>query len=284
MPAWNTVQEAELRRLWDIHGGHFRKIAKAMGRTKGSIDGKSRTMGLQFHATGGGRTIDKSHPAYINGTTVFQRRIYTVTRNTTLLKSGDNQRKLGKVVTKGKWKGFPIYSLTLVERETCPRSCDLFLNCMGNAMGHAKRYKYGTELIAKLGLELGQLQCDHRGGFVVRLHILGDFGTLKYFRFWESALDFFPALHIFGYSHWQQGTVIGDAIHQLREARWDRFAVRTSDAKSGPRALTIKSASDDSTAVICPAQLSGGRGLSCGKCHLCWAPTFKDRAIAFLEH
>lgn len=284
MPAWNATQEAELRRLWDVHGGHLRKIAKVMGRTRGSIDGKSRVLGLQFHATGGGRSIDKSHPAYINGTTVFQGRIYAVTRQATLLKSGDNQRKLGRTVTKGKWKGFPIFSLTLVERETCPRSCDLFLNCMGNAMGHAKRYKYGPELIAKLGVELAQLQRNHPRGFVVRLHILGDWMSLKYFQFWENALDIFPALHVFGYTHWQQGTVIGDAIHELREARWDRFAVRTSDAKTGSRAITIKSASDRADAVLCPAQNSGGGGLTCGRCHLCWAPAFKDRAIAFVEH
>jgi hypothetical protein len=155
---------------------------------------------------------------------------------------------------------------------------------MGNAMGHAKRYKYGPELIAKLGLELGQLQRKHPGGFVIRLHVLGDFISLKYFQFWENALDFFPALHIFGYTHWQQGTVIGDAVHELREARWDRFAVRTSDAETGPRAITIKSVAEKGDALMCPAQQSGGKGLNCGKCHLCWAPVLKDRAIAFELH
>ena len=284
MPAWSEAEETELRRLWDIHGGKLKRIGRAMGRSRGSIDGKSRVIGLQFHASGSGRAIDNTHPAYIAGTTVFPNRIYTVTRDTTLLKSGDNQRKLGRVVTKGKWKGFPIYSLTLVERETCPKTCALFGACMGNAMGHAKRYKYGPELIEKLGLELGHLQREHPAGFVVRLHVLGDFISLKYLRFWENALDYFPALRIFGYSHWQQGTVIGDAIHTLREARWDRFAVRTSDAVTGPRAITIKSEAEKGDALMCPAQRSGGKGLNCGACHLCWAPALKDRAIAFSLH
>ena len=47
--------------------------------------------------------------------------------------------KLGKRVTKGKLAGFPIFTVTLEERATCPRSCIHWDDCYGNNMMNATR-------------------------------------------------------------------------------------------------------------------------------------------------
>jgi len=47
--------------------------------------------------------------------------------------------KLGKRVTKGKLAGFPILTLTLEERATCPASCIHYADCYGNNMMNATR-------------------------------------------------------------------------------------------------------------------------------------------------
>ena len=81
------------------------------------------------------------------------------------------------VITKGKWKGFPVFGLTLEERATCPRSCEQWLSCYGNGMGQrrAYRYEHGPKLLEALDKELGILSSEPktRNGFAIRLHTLG---------------------------------------------------------------------------------------------------------------
>lgn len=48
----------------------------------------------------------------------------------TVLKSGMNSPKIGAKVLKGRWRGMPIYTLTLEERATCPTSCRHFASCL----------------------------------------------------------------------------------------------------------------------------------------------------------
>lgn len=263
-----------------MHGGGFRKIAAIMGRTKGSVDGKSRVLGLQFH---GGRTmdIDPSHPAVVKGRTVYRGRVVAPDHN--VLKPGDNQRKLGRRVTKGKWKGFPIYSLTLQERATCPISCAVYTQCYGNGMPYAKRYRHGLALEADLAIELRYLSRRHPKGFVIRLHVLGEFYSRPYVDFWYDMLAQHPALHVFGYCARQMDDPIGRRIAEIRDRHWERFAIRTSGASAGPRTLVIDSADDaPDGALICPAQLS--KTSSCGTCALCWSPAAAEKPICFLRH
>lgn len=272
--------DGELRRLWDIHGGRVGEIARALGRTKGQISGRSRILGLQFHG-GRARVLTSVHPAAAKGRSVFAGRVAAPELG--MLKSGDNQRKLGRVVTKGDWKGMPIYSLTLEERATCPRTCKQWLSCYGNNMSLAKRYRHGQKFEALLGQDLAALQVRHPFGFVVRVHVLGDFYSAEYVRLWDWALDLFPALHVFGYTAWQPDTEIGREVVRLRSKRWERFAVRTSGAAKGPRTLVI--ADDEKapkTAIICPAQ--AGATTNCASCGLCWSPAAKHRPIAFHQH
>lgn len=199
-----------------------------------------------------------------------------------VLKPGGNQRKIGSRVRKGPWRKMPIYCLTLEERATCPRTCRQWATCYGSNMQWATRYQHGADLERELARELAELNMRHRRGFVVRLHILGDFYSRDYVRFWEGALRALGGLHIFGYTHWQASTPIGAEIARIRDVQWERFAVRHSDALSGPRTKVIRDAAHAGDAIVCPAQT--GKTANCSTCGLCWAPAAKDKVIAFLEH
>ena len=88
--------------------------------------------------------------------------------------------KLGKRVTKGKLKGFPIFTLTLEERATCPASCIHWGDCYGNNMMNAIRYKGDQALLDQIESDLAYYQAKYPKGFLVRLHILGDFYSVAY--------------------------------------------------------------------------------------------------------
>ena len=55
-----------------------------------------------------------------------------------VLKPSTN-KKLGKKVLKGSFKDYKFYTLTLVERETCPKDCFHWDDCFGNNMPFAHR-------------------------------------------------------------------------------------------------------------------------------------------------
>ncbi len=76
-------------------------------------------------------------PAFLSGRTIYAHTVRVPGRgagDTWALKSGGNNRKIGGVILKGHWKGFPIYGLTLEERATCPTSCHHWRSCYGNRM------------------------------------------------------------------------------------------------------------------------------------------------------
>lgn len=97
-------------------------------------------------------------------------------------------------------------------------------------MQRASRQEHGPLLEATILAELNDLQRDHPNGFVVRLHVLGDFYSAEYVAMWRGALEEFPALRVFGYTAWTNDTEIGSEVARTRERHWDRFAVRTSGA------------------------------------------------------
>lgn len=220
------------------------------------------------------------HPAVVEGRTIYPSTVLWPTLAERVLKSGHNSRKIGDSVAKGRWRGMPIYTLTLEERRTCPRSCAQWRSCFGNKMHLAERFMHGRPLEARLERELAALQTAHPGGFVVRLHILGDFYSLAYAVRWAGWLDAFPALRVFGYSAWRLNTPIGIYLRALSGQRWDRFAVRFSGTGLRERsAVVVHGAADAGDAIVCPAQT--GRADCCGTCGLCWQTR---RNIAFLEH
>lgn len=235
----------------------------------------------------GGRFVHLSptHRALILGRTLFPSRVADPADRALvprLLRSGKWSRKIGDRVTKGAWKGMPIYTLTLEERATCPRSCQHWSDCFGNKMNWSQRLTPTPALERRLAEELAALARHrrHKRGFVMRLHVLGDFFSVGYVRFWSHALLQHPMLRIFGYTAHLPTSPIGREIQNLNEIEPLRWRIRFSN---GPapllRTVTVDRVEDAGPAIACPAQT--GRSECCGTCALCWGT---DRAIAFLRH
>lgn len=247
-----------------------------MDLTPGQLAGAKMRFNLHSNR-GRGKVLAQGHWADHYAVSLFQHR---VEKGMTHLRPGSYSTKLGGVVAKGRWRGMPIYALTLQERATCPRDCPLWLGCYGNNMPWAKRSPHGLKFELELWRELHRLNREHRRGFVVRLHVLGDFYSESYVDFWEAALDHFENLNVFGYTARESSTPIGAAIQRLRISRWHRFSVRTSGAQKGVRSVVIDSVRDKPAgAIICPAQT--GATKSCATCGLCW---HTKKPIAFLRH
>lgn len=229
----------------------------------------------------GGRSvvIGALHPAYRSGGTIFPSRVFDPHEVKRVLKDGHQSRKIGKEVRKGHRKGWPIFTLTLEERATCPRTCTEWGTCYGNNMQAAERITPGEALELQLWSELGALQRQHPSGFMVRLHVLGDFYSLAYVDMWRQALIGFPALHVFGFTARLPGTEIGDALTPLIERQWHRFAVRYSGGDMPSKTAEILGERNNSDAIPCPAQT--GATSCCATCALCWQ---SDRSIAFARH
>jgi hypothetical protein len=159
------------------------------------------------------------------------------------------------------------------------RSCELWNSCYGNRMPWSIRNVHGPALLVKLFAELLGLQDRNPIGFVVRLHVLGDFYSVEYVEFWRLALNAFPALRVFGYT--ARDDEIGAALRQLSLDSWDRFAIRSSGAKLAdvPAAIVVRTEADAGNAIVCPAQT--GKTDCCATCGLCW---HSKRPIAFIQH
>lgn len=227
-------------------------------------------------------TLAHTHIAAKLGTSLFREaRLKSASRQRVLI-SGHNSRKIGAAVTKGKWAGYPIFTLTLEERATCPRSCLHWLDCYGNKMNWPTRWMADADLCTAIDDNLRAL-AEEYNNFVIRLHVLGDFFSVAYLERWSRWLDRFPGLHVYGYTAWQSGTPIGAAVASLSAARWDRFAVRTSNGESVERTtITVDDAHASGIvkdSIVCPAQT--GKAECCATCALCWQT---QRRIAFLRH
>lgn len=217
------------------------------------------------------------HPAAAAGHTMFPTRVMAPGDDGPVLKSGFHNRKIGREVRKGRWRGFPIYTLTLEERATCPSGCAHWLDCYGNKMHAARRFRHGEPLEELLEQELAALQRQHGDGFVVRLHVLGDFYSPEYAMAWLVWLGMFPALRVFGFTAWQPGTEIGDAVGVVSRFYPDRFWIRYSDGPGGRTTVTLRG-NVPADAVVCPYETR--QTDTCGTCGLCWTTA---KRIAFME-
>lgn len=222
------------------------------------------------------------HPAFNEAHTLFPGTVVAPSDAPRLLIDGFNSRKIGGAITKGRWKGFPVFTLTLEERATCPTTCQLWRSCYGNQMHLARRHEHGSELEKRIAEEIATLSAKYPRGFAVRLHVLGDFYSVQYVERWRTLLDGYPALHVFGFSaRWNTSDPIAAALVRLTLDRWDRFAIRFSNAPVDEcSTVTIEHPlQKPADAVICPQQL--GKTATCGTCGLCWATT---KRVAFLRH
>jgi len=232
--------------------------------------------------TGHGVTIGPLHPAHSSGRSIFPGRVFDPHEVKRVLKDGHQNRKIGRQVRKGRRRGWPIYTLTLEERATCPRACVAWSYCYGNTSQAAERLVAGPELEEALWAELAQLQASHPAGFLVSLHILGDFYSIDYVTMWELALGEFPALHVFGFTARDaDADPIGRMLHDMACATWDRFAIRFSGREGPMMASRIIDHGQDSDpeAITCPAQT--GKSQCCATCMLC---VYSERSIAFARH
>lgn len=256
------------------------RIGRMKRRSEGGSD-QSRMEPKSLKGSKANRLLPFDQPAFMEGRTLYPQ---TVKEPDSLdvLKSGFNSAKIGCEVTKGKWRGFPVYTLTLEERATCPRSCKHWRSCYGNGMQMAHRYKAGPELEQRLWSEVHRLGRFHPSGFVVRLHVLGDFYSPHYVALWGVLLDRVPQLHVFGYSaRWDKNDETAVALINLVRKEWDRFAIRFSNAPVDEcSTVSIEHPyQKPADAVICPQQL--GQTKSCSTCGLCWQ---SRRRIAFIQH
>lgn len=260
--------------------------SRKRGRKPDLLANRVRPVGSEHrrHVTphsGRSVVLQPDHPAILNSRTLFPSTVVSPEESPRLLVGGHNQRKIGKAVTKGAWAGMPIYCLTLEERKTCPKSCEVWRECYGNNMHMARRHAHGAALEAKLLEELAALQEQHPNGFVVRLHILGDFYSLTYVALWLDAMRRFPALRIFGFTAHSLDTTMGEAILRLNLEHVTRCRIRYSGSieGGGMGAVVIDKPDDHPSAVVCPAQT--GKTDCCATCALCWT---MNKPVAFLRH
>lgn len=185
------------------------------------------------------------------------------------------------VIKKGKFKGYVIYTLTLQERATCPRSCYHWDDCYGNNMMFAHRLQHGSELEQRLAIEVQEL-CETYKGVIIRLHVLGDFYSKEYVEFWDCQLDLYDNLAIWGFTGYSPESEIGQSIRYNQFLHGDRFSVRFSNAPAWQ--FSANSADlykpEKNKSIVCPEQT--GAAESCATCTLCWSAP--DKQILFVTH
>lgn len=212
--------------------------------------------------------LDVDHPSIVSGRTLFRARVTSPLEPDRLFKSGQHSRKIGSHATKGRWAGMPIFTLTLEERATCPRTCSHWHDCYGNKMNWSARLEHGPVLERRISAEVAHLSMRYPGGFIVRLHVLGDFYSVGYVRLWDSLLDRHEPLRIYGYTARNPYTsAIGRRLAAMADKNWDRFSMRFSD-HAGPSIASAMSETKTADGIVCPAQT--GASACCGTCCLCW--------------
>jgi hypothetical protein len=234
--------------------------------------------------------LPDDHAAVVEGRTLFPGNVVGPFSSPRLLVSGKNNPKTGATVMKGAWAGWPIYTLTLEERKTCPRSCAQWQGCYGNAMQWPRRNDaFHEDFIAALAAEVITVARQHPDGFVVRLHVLGDFYSARYVLVWAHLLRMLPNLHVYGYTARRvdrddaESRKTAAAIAVLTSTMWDRFAIRTSHTEAGAeRAIVVDEDPKSPDIIICPAQTEATE--ACATCGLCWAGAARSKTIAFLKH
>jgi hypothetical protein len=206
-----------------------------------------------------------------------------------VLVSGHSNVKIGRDVRKGALRGYWIYTLSLEERATCPRSCHHWLSCYGNNMPFASRVDHRDAAALERAIERDVkrlLAVRGRAGILVRLHALGDFYDVAYVYFWRQLLAMYPRLAVYGYtanlptSADARERGIAQAVDRINCAFPTRSFIRFSNGGQAENCtLPIRHVDEAVNAIVCPEQT--GKTAACATCGLCWGTR---RNIAFLEH
>lgn len=252
------------------------KIAEAEQTSPGAIYRLARELGLKTQPQRP-KPLGGMHPAITEGRTKFRSRVISAKKSKRVLVPGKENQKLGHKVTKGRWKGLTIYSLTGHERASCPLSCAQWHTCYGNNLNWSQRVTLDHELRKRLDVELDMLAAKHPQGFLVRLHVLGDFGRnaadgIPYVTFWRDRMRDTPEIHVFGFTAHAPDSAVGGMIMLLNREFPNRWHVRFSGTTraDGYGATVIESLAD-SRFVVCPIETEHPKApASCGDCGLCW--------------
>ena len=209
-----------------------------------------------------------------------------------MLKRGKQNKKLGDKVSVKMWKDMTMYSLSLEERATCPSDCQQWDNCYGDNMPFAHRFDHtDPNFISYLEVQLRALNEKHKDGFVVRLHVIGDFYDGLYIVQWQLWLNQYENLRVFGYTHHTTGSQLGGMINNVNRIYPQRFRIRFSDdndtsfsahvttEKYGSQHFYTAPNVNLAGAIFCPEQQ--GRTDSCATCGYCWS---SDQPVIFHEH
>ena len=169
--------------------------------------------------------------------------------------------------------------MSLEERKTCPTSCFHWKTCYGNNMPFAHRFMGNDALMKRLDDELNILSTKHKEGILIRLHVVGDFFSVNYVKFWKKMLSKYNGISIFGYTARTPFSEIGKEIAILRSLNWDRFSIRFSNSME-----KISANSEDfanaKEGIVCPEQLDKTK--NCASCGLCWNKNIDN--IIFKTH
>jgi hypothetical protein len=233
--------------------------------------------------------LTKTQIAIKTGRTLFPNKVKNVAdglgKTENVIKKSTN-KKLGKRVTKGKFTGMPMFTVTLEERATCSTSCVHYKTCYGNSMPFATIYEANTALIDRMEIELKILNVKYPMGFLVRLHVLGDFYSINYVNKWNTWLKTFENLHVYGYSEKKDNDPIGIKLNKVRAKYGRRFMVRVSgDVKRSTMSalsyddIRTRDQIKNKQAFICPVQLD--QTDTCSTCSLCWTT---QKNVIFLTH
>lgn len=284
---WTRWTPERTQRLTERWGSPVKALAVEFSTSPGALYRKARQLGLPVKKrTVAPRPMAPNHPAMREGRPRFVKKLVTAETSPGLFVHGRESRKIGHRVTKGRWAGMPLYTLTLAERITCPSSCEQWSRCYGNNLNWPRRHILDLGLIERMRWELTSLNARHPGGFVVRIHVLGDFGSdndpelaLAYVGAWRSWLERFPALRVFGFTAWAPESRIGIVVDGMNFAFPDRWRVRFSGHALGGRGALVVERPEDSKHVLCPWDT--GKVKSCAECALCWS---MDRTVEFKLH
>lgn len=283
---WTDERKDRLRAQWGQVS--VRKIADAEQTSTGSVYRMARQLGLKTKERKYPAALQRDHRALRERSTRYPKSVISAKKSPRVLIDGGQSRKLGRRVTKGRWAGLAIYSLTLPERDTCPSTCREWASCYGNGMHWTRRHVLDAELVKRLDVELDMLAATHPGGFLVRLHVLGDFGRgpadgLPYVAFWTAKMREIPEIHVFGFTAHDPVSPVGQAIMALNREFPERCRLRFSGIVSDDGfGATVIERLADSTHVVCPFETDHPKApKDCGSCGLCW--TMRS-TVEFVRH
>lgn len=223
---------------------------------------------FEFKPGGSPLVLPVGHAALTESRTLFPSRVRSAREVSRVLIPGEFNSKIGGQWEKW-WPGVRIYTLSLEERATCPRSCPQWASCYGNRQRFTIRVQADDDLIPRLAAELPVLLWRH-GRVSIRLHQLGDFHSVAYARFWVDQVERLPGLHLFGFTARPRTSPIGRLIDQASR-EWDRVRIRFSN-DNGPRSARAEDKPERGTHsgwTTCPAITGDAR--KCESCGLCLA-------------